>query len=244
MKLQEVFDQLKGSELSQLSIGGQDQGVINEKNQFIVVNAINLGLSNLHTRFNLKEGSLKLLLIPGKYQYFLKSAYVLDNPESNEKVRYIEGSFADDLAKVEGVFTESNYELELNTRRKYSCATPNTLCITVPAPIVDQDIDIPSYLQTDALNIVYRANHPKIGPDEFGDFDLDEIEVDLPYPYLEPLLYFVASRVHHPVGLAGDTQMGASYFAKYEQACQRLQMSNVAVDQGAGNDRLIRNGWV
>ena len=244
MKLQEVFDQLKGSELSQLSIGGQDQGVINKKNQFIVVNALNLGLTNLHTRFSLKENNLKLLLIPGKYQYLLKSAYALDNAESTEKVRYIEGTFADNLVKVGGVFTENDYELELNTRRKYACSTPNTLSIAVPAPIVDQHIDIPSYLQTDALNIVYRANHPKIGPDEFGDFDLDEIEVDLPYPYLEPLLYFVASRVHHPVGLAGDTQMGASYFAKYEQACQRLQTSNVAVDQGAGNDRLIRNGWV
>lgn len=244
MKLQEVIDQLTGSELSQLSIGGQSQGVINENNQLIVVNAINLGLSNLHTRFNLKEGKLKLLLIPGKYQYILKSAYALNNSESRENVRYIEGDFEDDLAKVEAVFTENDYELELNTRRNYSCSTPNTTVLVVPAPIVDQDMGIPSYLQTDALNIVYRANHPKIVSDEFGVFDFEKIEVDLPYPYLEPLLYFVASRVHHPMGMQADSQMGASYYAKYDQACQRLQMSNVAVDQGAGNDRLIKNGWV
>lgn len=244
MKLQSIYDQLRRGELSQLSIGGQEQGIINENNHLVVLNAVNLGLTSLHTRFNLKEGNLKLILVPGTYNYVLKSAYGLGNSESTEVVRYIEGDFFDDLAKVEAVFTEEGHELELNTRAKYSCSTPNTHTLRVPVPIVDQDIDLHTSLKTNALDVVYRALHPEIVPDAYLGLDIEEVEVDLPYPYLEPLLYFVGSRLHHPVGMTGDFQMGASYAAKYEQACQRLENINLQVDKGAANTKFQRNGWV
>lgn len=244
MKLQTIYNQLRQGELSQLSIGGQEQGVINEHNHLVVLNAINLGLANLHTRFSLKERNLKLILVPGVYDYNLTSAFVLDNPESTEVVRYIEGEFFDDLAKVEGVCTEEGHELALNTRGRYACFTPKTHTLRVPAPIVDQDITLHTTLRTNALDVVYRALHPEIVPDEYVGLSIEEVEVDLPYAYLEPLLYFVASRVHHPVGMSGDFQMGASYSAKFEQACQRLENMNLQTDKGAENTKFSRNGWI
>ena len=244
MKLQEIFDQLRQGELSQLSIGGQAQGVINDKNQGVVINAVTLGLSNLYTRFNLLEGSLKLILVPGVYSYHLKSAFALNNPNSNEPVKYIEGEFEDDLSKVEAVFTEEGHQIDLNMRSKYSCITPSTHILKVPVTVVEQDINLPTVLKTNALDIVYRAMHPPIETDQYGDIDPEMAEIALPYPYLEALLYFVASRIHHPVGMTGDFQMGASYSAKYEQACQRLENSNLQVDKGKGNTKFETNGWV
>lgn len=244
MKLQEVFDQLRTGELSLLSIGGQNQGVINEKNQEVLLNALNLGLANLHTRFNLREGKLKLLLIPDNYLYTLRKEFALENDESNEPIRYIEGEFIDDLAKVEQVWTEEGEELPLNNKAKYACSTPKSNVLRVPAPIVDQDLELPEKYKTNALDVVYRQLHPKVGLDEFGELDLETAEVDIPYSHLEALLYFIAARVHHPVGMVGDFQMGASYAAKYEQACQRLENQGLDINRGQENTRLERNGWV
>lgn len=245
MKLQEVFDQLRMGELALLSIGGQGQGVINEQNQAAVLNALNLGLANLHSRFHLKEGRMKLLLLPSVYLYSIRSEFALDNTESTELTRYIEGTFNNDLVKIEQILTEAGDEIALNTRGKYACSTPKSTVLRVPVPIVDQDPDLPAYLQNvNAIELVYRQMHPKIGPDEFGFLEVDEIEVDIPYTHLEPLLYFIASRVHHPVGMTGDFNMAASFSAKYEQACQRLENHGLAIDRGQENTRLERNGWV
>lgn len=48
MNLQEVFDQLSVGELSMLSVGGNDQGVIDESNWDKVLPHINLGLTALY----------------------------------------------------------------------------------------------------------------------------------------------------------------------------------------------------
>jgi hypothetical protein len=76
------------------------------------------------------------------------------------------------------------------------------------------------------------------------DGDEDELEVDIPYPYMEPLLYYMASRLHHPFGASADFQMGASYAAKYEQSCQRLEGINLQIDKGQINTRFEKNGWI
>lgn len=244
MKLQEIFSQLQSNEFSLLSIGGQAQGVINEANQETVVNSLNLGLTNLHTRFNLKEGELKLVLVPGVYLYNLKSAFQIDNLKSKENVRYIDSVFKDDLAKVEQVRVDSGKDLGLNDKSLFACSTPSTHTLRVPKEIVDRSPDVPEDLRTLQLELVYRALHPAITTDMLDMQEPEDIEVDLPYPYLEPLLYFMASRVHHPKGMAGDFQMGASYAAKYEQACQRLENVNLQTDRGQANTRLERGGWV
>jgi hypothetical protein len=244
MKLIEIFSQLSQGELSQLSIKGAPQGVINSNNQEMIINAINLGLANLHTRFNLREGNMKLILLPDMYQYQLKSDFVIDNPKSTQAVRYIETDFKDDLAKVERVVTEDGVDLPLNTKSKYACSTPSTHVLKMPVYVVDQDINLPTEFLTNAVDIVYRAMHPKITEEYLYDIDAEEYEIELPYPYLEPLLYFVAGRVHHPIGLSGDFNMGASYAAKFEQACQRLESQNLQIDKGQENTRLERNGWV
>ena len=247
MKLSEIFSQLTTGELNQLSIGGAAQGVIDASNYEAVLNHINLGLSYIYHRFPLKESRLKLVLFPDLVSYKLSSRYSTSNTTSGEPIKFIDdvgNPFLDDLTKVHAVLTEAGEALPLNDNKdKYSCHTPSTHVLTVPMAVTNQYPDLPDHYKTPSLTVVYRAALPKLVTD-YGYLDPEEVEVDLPYPYLEPLLYFVASRCYHPVSLSSEINPGSSYAVKLEQACQRLELNNLAVDQGASNDRLTRGGWV
>ncbi len=66
----------------------------------------------------------------------------------------------------------------------------------------------------------------------------------MPYSHLEPLLYYVASRINNPIGMANEFHAGNSYAAKYEKSCQELEMVNLRVDQGSQNTKLRQKGFV
>jgi len=237
MRLQEIFDQLSSGEFSQLSIGRQPAGVINEENRAAVINHINLGLTALFKRFNLKRNALVLRLQDGISLYRLHSSFAVNGRRSQEPVRYIidteDARFEDDIIKVEKVIGSVSGELPLNDDAdECSLKTPTALKLWVPDDLELQD-----------LAVEYRANHPKVVVG-LGFFDPARVEIELPDTHLEPLLYYVASRVHNPVGMSNEFHAGNSYFAKYENACQELEGKGIQVDQGQTNTRARRNGWV
>lgn len=223
MNLQDIFIQLSVGEFSQMRIGKQETGEINEANYLNVVSHINLGLNALFSRFNLREGVTELALVPGKYNYSLN---------------------LEDLLKVEKITLDSGYTLNLNDDfDMLSVKTPTMNSLVVPKAIVDKDNKLPFELKTDKLLIDYRAKHPKIDATE-GTFDPLTVEVDIPSSHLNALLYFVASRVHNPIGMVNEFHAGNSYAAKYEQECQRLELLGLSVDIGEYRDGFYRNGWV
>jgi len=222
MKLQEIFDQLTYGEFSQLSIGGQEAGVINASNYRNVVAHLNLGLTSLYRRFNLKERRLTIPLQSDADTYQLA---------------------VDDLMKIEKVFTDVEFELNLNREGDpFACFTPTLNSLRVPKIILEQGADLPDELKTEGLTITYRANHPKIKLN-FGPLLPEMKEIELPSTHLQALLYFVASRVHNPIGMVNEFNAGNTWFSKYELECQRLETENIQVDRPMENYRLIRNGW-
>jgi len=223
MNLQEVFDQLSAGEFSQLSIGGANAGVIDESNYKKILGHVNLGLTALFTRFNLKEQSLQFTLNPASDTYQLN---------------------LDDMLKISKVVTDGDVEVPLNKDgNPYSCFTPSLNTIQVPQVILDQGADLPEDLKTTKLKVVYRANHPKLKL-TLGMLNPSTVNLELPATHLSPLLYFVASRVHNPIGMTNEFHAGNSYYAKYEAACQRLENEGMQVDPVPDNTRLSRNGWV
>ena len=223
MKLREIFEHLAYSELSQLNVGDTSLGLINESNYDKVLSAVNLGLTALHTRFCLKKKEVPVELFYGTYSYVVPR---------------------DDLLKVEIIYTDKGYELPLNDESQYyNISTPNLKTIVVSKDIVNKVVGVPEEYSSDYLSVVYRANH-KIMPYGFNGYDADKVEIDLPYAYMEPLLYFIGSRFHNPMGLVNDFNAGNNYAAKYERACQEIEKSNIRVDQGKQNTRLAMGGWV
>lgn len=246
MKLIEIFDQLTSSELSQLSIGDVATGMITEANAAKVIGHINLGLVALFKRFNLKEERLQLALIPYRTNYPLTYAFAVSNTRSKETDRFIldaTNKFQSDLLRVESIVTDKGEPIPLNdTKNKYSILTPTMGTLRIPLDLANQVQGIPEEFKTSTLQVHYRASHPKIPTDD--SIDPETYEVDLPYAYLEALLYFVASRVHNPIGMTQEFNSGNGYYARYEAACQLLENSGVKIDVNDANDRIIRNGWV
>lgn len=238
MKLSEVFSQLTYGELSQLNLGGSEAGAIEAANYPQVVAHVNMGLLALYKRFNLKENRLTFNLKAGKTSYSLNS---------EDDVRFVTGAgeedFADDILKVERVYTALGFELGLNDLEDpYACMTPSNSMLRVPAVVAAQSMDLPDQLKTSTLTVVYRARHPMI--EIKSTFTPSKVELELPYTHLEPLLLYVASRVHNPIGMTNEFHAGNSYSAKFEQACQQLEIQNLRVDQISQSNRLQRNGWV
>ena len=248
MKLSEIFDQLQYGELSQLHIGGVEQGGISEANYPRILPHVNLGLTALYKRFSLKENALILSLQPNILQYSLHSRFAVNGKRSKEPVRYIIDTtlapFLDDIIKVARVYTDDGTELDLNNKANaWSLHTPFAHSLAIPAVIVEKSTELPANLITNNLKVVYRANHPKIEI-PIGYFNPDRIEVELPDSHLEPLLLFIASRLHNPIGMVNEFNAGNNYAAKYEAACQALEIANLNVDQGSQSDRLRQRGFV
>jgi hypothetical protein len=248
MKLSEIFMQLTHGELSQLSLGGSEAGEISEANYPKIVSHVNLALTALYKRFPLKEGQLTVALQAGRSTYPLTSSYAAANRRSRESVKFILDTqaepFENDIHKIERVYTDTGFELGLNDEADmYSCFTPTATTLRVPLAVVAESADLPQELKTTNLVVVYRANHPPITI-SLGLFEPERVEVDLPYSHLEPLLYYVASRVNNPTGMTNEFHAGNSYAAKYELSCAELERINLRVDQGSQNTRLERNGWV
>lgn len=250
MKLKEIFDQLTYGELSQMELGGMnnDSPGIEPSRYPMVINHINLGLNALYQRFPLKENSVKVELLPGVYTYTLNSRFSENSMVSFEDVFFIKDTedepFQDDLIKVERVYTDTGRELGLNDENdSLAIITPSLQSIRVPEAIVNQSLDLPKELITKKLKVVYRANHPMLRTS--GTINPSNIEVELPYSHLEALLYFVASRLHNPIGMTNEFHAGNSYAAKYEMVCQRLEAQNIRADQfNLSSSRLERGGWV
>lgn len=223
MKLQEVFDQLTAGEFSQLSIGGAAAGVIDDTNYARVLGHVNLGLTALYTRFTLKERRITFPLNPASDTYLLS---------------------VDDVLKIEKVTTDADFELGLNNESDpYSCKTPSLNSIRIAPLVLAQGQDLPDDLKTGSITVTYLSNHPKLKM-ELGTLLPEQIEVELPYTHLQALLFFVASRVHNPIGMGQEFNAGNIYYAKYEAECQGLQGKGMQVDKGDQNTRLSRGGWV
>ena len=223
MKLAEVFSQLAYGELAQTVFGENDEGELVEKQYPILLAHVNLGLTALYKRFNLKEVRLTFPLST------LGNVYRLG---------------VTDLHKIEKVLTDAGVELPLNDgKEQYSCFTPRMDTIRVPLDIVNKVAEVPESYHTNSLEVVYRANHPKLEATG-GDINPETIELELPYSHLEALLYFVASRVHNPIGMVNEFHSGNSWAARYEGECMKLQQQDLQIDSSNDNDRLGRNGWV
>jgi len=248
MNLKEVFDQLTFGELAHLGVGGLEAGGVDPKNYDRLVAHVNLALSTLYRRFHLKEGRIALELVAGRYNYPLKSIFAVSSLGSAEAVRFIKDTltepFLDDIYKVARVCGDTGYEFPLNdVESGWSVFTPTAAVLKVPALVVDQSLDVPEAIRTTGLEVVYRANHPKLEA-EGKYLDPEDVELELPYSHMDALLLFVASRIHTPTGMTNEANLGNIYAARYEQECQRLEQLNLQVDQGSQPDRITAKGWV
>lgn len=247
MKLQAIFDHLSAGEFSQMNIFGSGQGVIDDNNMDKVVSHINLGLTDLFTRFELKLARLVLQLQPGQTTYPLTSKHAVNGRGAVAPLYILDTAlspFKDDVLLLTRVLTDGDYELPLNRLDVgYSLMTSAMDRLEVPLSIVDQSMSLPRQLITSNLNVVYRCNHPVIDLN-VGVADPERIEIELPFSHLTALMYFIASRANNPVGLGQEFNAGNTYAAKYEVECLRLKNAGMEIQQRGAESKFEGRGFV
>lgn len=248
MTLKEIFDQLTFGEMSQLNLGGSDLGEIDGNNYVRIIPHINLAMTALYKRFNLKQGRVLLYMVPGKYVYELHTRNLGGDPAYPNSTGYLfnveDFNFNNDIIKIEAVLNQLGDELFLNEPSDmYSIYTPTMNTIRIPNDIVEQSAAIPEWYRTPYLELLYRAKHNVIGPN-IDFIDIETVEIDLPDSYLELLVLFIASRIMAPMGAGQFEGLGGNnYMARYEAAAQQMEQYNLEIDHNSQNTRLHEKGW-
>ena len=216
MNLKDVIDQLSHGELRNAFMADTSEGELGERQKTMLITHVTMGLAALHTRFFLKERTHVLNLVPGT------GKYRIDAP---------------DLLRIEAVRDLVNDEYLINVLGEpESLHTSDYRTLDVPLALYEK-------LESPVLEVFYRANHLPL--DTMAKYlPLDQTEIDLPYTHLEALIMYVSSRVMNPVGMAETFHEGNNYAAKYEQACQRIELAGFEISQTGGRNKFAAGGWV
>jgi hypothetical protein len=228
MLLKDIYDQLAYGELRELKLGGSSidaigDGIASENHKRLLPH-IQMGLTSLHTKCALKEGTLVVPLVSQQTSYLVTPA-------------------AGDLIKIErvyGVYQEEEYEIPLNQIGSWDgIRTPSYNSMIIPSDTEKA----PWLLETTELVVKYRADHPAIDV-ALANASPRVVTIELPSTHLEALCYFIASRLHNPIGMTpGAMHEGNNYAQKYEIAVAQLNSLGLQVDQDAPNERLYCKGF-
>jgi len=229
----ELFRHLSYGVLSNVPIGGAGGTGIEVINYPAIISHTNLGLTELHKRFPLRKSEVIVQLFDEIQTYELHPKYAETNPTEVYK-KYIMDSvyhpFTGGVLKIEEIYNECGEELFVNDANQlFSVFTCGHSTIQVPYPEKEN-----------SLSVFYRANHNLIDP---MLTDPEEVEVNIPMTVLEPLLLFIAARVHNSLPSMDGVNDGNTYMAKFEAAVQRISMLGLINNSNTTNMKLPCAGW-
>lgn len=237
MLLQSFFDQLTYGELAQISIGGIEQeGVVDEVFPN-VVSQINLGLLALAKRFPVRVSTIDIQENDSIKLYQLNSLYSVQTgvAPNNYLIDSVDDTFSDDVLKLEYItYVDTNgatQEVPFNIlNNEDSIIKRNYNSFYVPAT------------SDRLLTVYYRAKLQELDLDAL-DPDVDVI--DIPPVFIEPLLYFVAARLHaNRPTIDGQENTSMKYLQLYEKALVELDNEGLIEESYFTNYKLDDNGWL
>jgi hypothetical protein len=232
MLLQTVIDHLKTGEFSLENLGGNIDDGVTSNNTHSIINYINLGLIDLYKRFNLSIKEIHLQQFAQIQKYTLSSKYALSNLQS-EHVKYIidtlDAPFKNDILLITNVYNEIGCELPLNDSNKEgSVFTPKYNVIQIPCP-KDENSTI----------ITYRASPELL----VCNCDFTQ-EVEIPYTFLECLLFFVASRFKASRPNQESLIESNNYAQKYQASIDLIKMEGLYNSSLNTSVKLCERGFV
>lgn len=236
MLLSEIFDQLTYSEFASLSLGNtlDNNNGIPAGSYPKVVSYVNAAITELHKRFMLREGELKIQLSEDKEYYRLVAANSISEDAINGFILdSAENKFIEDIIKIELIKDADGEEVALNdAQASYSAFIPthNTL-------------KIPDATEGDIWTVVYRQSLPKIVIED--GFDPEKVEVDLPDYLLKALVYYAASRAYMSMKtLETGVNEANMYLSRYENACNEVVALGLINDPNLEEVNLFKEqGW-
>ena len=244
MTLQDILDHLTFGEFQQLFVSteinaGTEDADNNKVAAVKILPSVRLGLTELHKRFLLREGTLTVSL-DGRSTYVLTKIKTVSNNGTDQYIQdTADEPFLDDVMKIERVLDNDGCEIPFNKEAHLGAVRAtsyNTL-------LVPTDLKRASGTPVTTLTVIYRANHVPINT-ETALQDPTTASIDLPVTHLEALLAYIAARVVTPLGFSGESHEGNNYMAKFERACQVLNAAGMQVDTARESTKLQDRGWV
>ena len=235
IKLEDIFDQLAYGEFLSIDLGADGcKGLSVDDYPKIAVH-INLALTELYKRFNLKMGKVAIQLFDEITDYKIHSIYAQSNTASEEPVKWIadlgDSPYTDDLLKIERVYNEIGCELTLNDPS--DCKTINTPEYNV--------IQCSYPYDENTLLVRYRAAPVYIPTKKLIP---ENIYVPIPPSLVEALLWYVAGRIMTNLNLAGDIGEGNNYTMKFEKSIQEVKLAGLINEDKATNLKPEKRKWV
>ena len=234
MNLQECLDRLARGKLSNLSICSN--GKIKKEHLQKVVDAINEGLTRLHTVLPLKEKSLIVEMTESRTEYPLTSEHSLRRESGSiydSYDLYIRDTdffpFEDDIINIIEVWDDLDRKRPINDpEHPLSVFTPehNTL-----------NVNYTSDLRV--LNVIYRARHKLLTLENLTD------TIELPTNLEGALISFVASVIHSDMNTETAVANSQKYYAEYQNIVNEIiQNGTMNPDKLVLNRKFIGRGWV
>jgi len=250
MHLEELFTQLTQGELSQLKMGGRDSVGIRPCDYAKVIPHINLGLTEIYKRFNLKQGEVVVQQFDEIQTYQLNSIYAQSRmPGTTNPSNLPEGSkyyimdspyqpFTDNVLRIEAIHNELGEELYKNQDRAYFDGSDKYWAVNTPSY---NSIQVPYPEKENQMIVTYRADHDPIIYVE--GMNLHTIQVPISPTYLESLLLYIAARVYTNLS-SNEGNEGNNYTTKFEASIQKIIDLNLINNDDTQNVKLDENGWV
>ena len=229
MKLTELFTSLALGELANSSYVELNQLELNKNQLHRVINAINQGLTLIHTHLPLRHNQIVIQIHDNIGTYYLDSRYAQSNTDSTAAIKFIMDTafnpFKDDILNILGVFNLEGQQYPLNDQYAIgSLFTPDYNSLMIPLAMW-KNHKVP-YNIVDKLVIVYQADHPKIPLNEPLS---SQMEIHLSPIYQSMLQAYVAHLLHMHIGSEQSINQSNQYFAKFNSLIQTAKEQGIGV---------------
>lgn len=234
MNVEQLFQNLSYGELSNLSMGLEGDGGIEERHQPKIILHANEGLLRLYSRFVLCEKDVLIEMVEHITNYHLVKRFAESNwdPEQ-EPYPYIKDlglePFEEDVIRILSVYDSHGNRLPLNdNERADSLFTPQAKVLQVPRP-----------KDRVSLSVLYQAKHPQLS------HETPDQEVALPDVLHGALTAFIASKIYGNMNTAEAIAKGQEHFLHYENICNdAVENDLVSTSISATNSRFHKRGWI
>ena len=234
--LQDVTDSLVHGELDQLDAGneftrcGIQSGMKPEEIPRII-SFINMGLTNLYTKFTLKTKQLVLEMNSGTVLYHLTPAHAQSSAEGTGD-KYIldsaDAPFTGDILSLIAVYNACGHEVPIGDLRD---------CCSVFYPAWNQ-LQVPNPVDGEQLTLLYRAKAERIPVDA----PMDTV-IDLPDVLWECLNFYVAGKYY--ARNQNTQELSNINMVRFANRIAELHREKVFGNQwNTTNVLLDRQGWV
>ena len=242
LTVEKLFRDLSYGELSNLYVGADGMGVIEENQYPKLIQYANEGLRRLHGKFILREDDVLVEQLAHITNYHLRTKYS-ESAGADVPYRYIKDlpgePFKDDVVKVIAVYRGDGYRYPLNdVGRADSLFTPSPTILQVPQP-----------LQGMAMSVHYQAYHIPLADGQDGR-GISTREVLDQWIELTPILHgalqsYIAAKVYSHMGGQENMMKGTEHMANYEAICGEVMMNDLVTQTATTtNDKLEERGFV